>query len=207
MKMKEYLKILLLLPVVSGIFVSCQKEAGGGGGGGTNPPANQKPKVGTTWTYSYYVFNTNGGLHSTETVVYKAKTQETIGGETWLKVVNNANDTLVYYLKQKTDGLYHYANGAANLLCKYPAALNDTYTGFLGGGVEDFIVKGVNNTLATNIGDIKVNYYDGSRGGDIFDNIWYNDNAFIVHHTVYRKLVVSGVYYKWTSLFIQSIVY
>ena len=205
MKMKKQLRYFAIIAVVGCLLVACQKESGGGGG--TNPPASQKPKVGTTWTYSYYTFNSDGSLHSTETVTYKAKTQETLGGDTWLKVVNNANDTLVYYLKQKADGLYQYVNGSANLLCKFPAAVNDAYTSFNGGGMENFVVRGVNNTLATNIGNIPVNYYEGSRGGDIFDYIWFNDNAWIAHHHVYRKLALSGVYYKWSSLFIQSIVY
>lgn len=204
--MKTNKNLLLLLPLAAVILWSCQKE----NGGGTNPPASQKPKVGTTWTYSYYIFNNDGSLHSTETVTYKAKTQETLGGETWLKVVNNANDTLVYYLKEKPDGLHQYANNTSNLFCKFPAALNDTYTSYNARGVEDFVVKGVNDILPTNIGDIKVNHYEGTKvigTPTIIDYLWYNEHAWIVRHHVYRKLVLSGVYYKHTSLLIQSIVY
>lgn len=205
-KQSGYAVITVLL--VS-LLVSCQKEAGGGGG--TNPPASQKPKTGTTWNYSYYTFNSDGSLHTTETVTYKAKTQETLGGESWLKVVNNANDTLVYYLREKTGGLYQYANNAAQLFCKNPAAVNDSYSSYNARGPEDFVVKGVNTILPTNLGDIKVNYYEGSKliNGNpvIIDNIWYNENAWIVRHNVYRFLPLSGVYYKQTSLLIQSIVY
>ncbi|HUR66624.1 MAG TPA: hypothetical protein VMZ03_09750 [Chitinophagaceae bacterium] len=206
--MKRQIAFLSYIAILSCLLTACQKETGSGGG--TNPPAIEKPKPGTAWTYSYYTFNSDGSLHTTETVVYKAKTQETIGGETWLKVVNNANDTLVYYLKQKADGLYQYANNASNLFCKYPAALNEAYTSYNAKGVEDFVVKGVNDILPTNIGDIKVNYYEGTKVigvPAIIDNIWFNDNAWIVRHIVYRKNLLSGVYYKYSSLFIQSIVY
>lgn len=89
---------LYLLIVVASTILSCQKELDGthAGGGIVNPvPINQKPKVGTTWTYRYYTYYSYGPLATIGMLTYKAKTEETIGGEKWLRIVNVATDTTV----------------------------------------------------------------------------------------------------------------
>ena len=94
---------------------------------------------------------------------YKAKSEETIGGEKWLRIVDTDTDTTAYLLNIKTDGLYQYTNNGSYLLCKYPAAVNDMYTTFNDGSAETFTVRGVNDTLATGIGDIPLSYYEGVK--------------------------------------------
>ena len=112
------------------IILSCQKEIDGSITGGGIVPASQKPKVGTTWIYAYYTFYSYGGVATSKVVTHKAKTEETFGGEKWLKIVDVSTDTTVYFLNAKTGGLYQYTNSTSNLLCKYPASVNDTYTTF-----------------------------------------------------------------------------
>lgn len=196
------------LPVISAVAVfcfSCQKENGNGGGG--NNTNNQKPKVGTTWTYTYYTYYPTGGLDKTATLTYKATAEETLGGEKWLKVTHTGPDTVVYYLREKTDGLYQYTNSNAYLLCKNPAAVNETYTSYNGGSSEDFKVLTVNETIPTSLGDIKANSYEGRKSGNLIDLFWFNTNAWIVKHTVYRKFAGATDYYKYSDLFINAIVY
>ena len=150
---------LLFSALVTTVIISCQKEVDGtilSGGGGT-PAPNQKPKVGTTWTYRYYIYHQDGSLYQSFILTYKAKSLDTLGGETWLRIIDVDADTTVYYLKNKADGLYQYANSASNLFCKDPASLGDSYTTYNEGGPENFIVKGVKDTLPTGMGDIPVN--------------------------------------------------
>jgi len=202
---------LFILIVVASTAVSCQKEIDGSEDGGTvTPTPKQKPKLGTTWTYRYYVYYPNGFLASAGTVVHKAKSEETINGEKWLKIVDVANDTLAYMLNEKTGGLYQYTNNDSYLLCKYPASLNDAYTSFNEGAVENFVVKGVGDTLPTGIGDIPVNYYEGSKGPRVIDLIWYNEYAWIVRKSQYRTrapLFVPPFFYKHYTYFLDNIVY
>lgn len=188
-------------------FTSCQKELVGLVDGSVTP-TSQKPKLGTVWTYNYNVWYSSGGLEYSKTLTHKAKSEELLGGEKWLRIVDIETDTTVYYLNVKTGGLFQFANNGSNLFCKYPAVLNETYTGFNDGSLEDFTVKGVNDSIATAIGTVPVNYYEGVKAGDIIDLIWYNDNAWIVKRTVYRKRPPpSGQYYRYSTMFINSIVY
>jgi len=210
---REY-SLLFLLVFSANFFLSCQKEIDGSlAPGFTLPtPANLKPKLGTTWTYNYYWYNTPGGPTHFKTVKHTAKSEETLGGEKWLKIADVETDTTVYFLNTKTDGLYQYTNSNAYLLCKYPAAVNDTYTTFNDGSAEYFTVKGVNDTIPTNIGDIPLSNYEGVKAGDIIDLLWYNNNAWIVWKYQYKRMIVaasppSTVYYLHSKMFLVSIVY
>ncbi len=149
-------------------------------------------------------------MTNTKIVYHKAKSEETLGGEKWLKIVDVETDTTVYFLNTKTDGLYQYANSNSYLLCKYPAAVNDTYNTFNGGSAEIFTVRGVNDTTATSIGDIPLSKYEGVKSGDIIDLIWYNKNAWIVWKYQYKRIPLpptSSVYYLYTKMFLDNIVY
>ncbi len=188
-------------------LMSCQKELNGSVNTVT-VPVSQKPKVGTTWTYRLLTYYSYGPLATTETLVYKAKTEETLGGEKWLNIVNVAIDTTVYLMNSKTGGLYQYANTSSNLLCKYPAAIIDSYSTFNEGAIEDFTVKGVNDSTATGVGIIPLNYYEGVKTGSLIDLIWYNDNAWIVWKFQYFKgPAPANLYYLKSKMYLDNIVY
>jgi len=203
----SYLSLTLI--TVLTLLVSCQKEIDGTMDGVINP-ANLTPKVGTVWTYSYYWWNSPGGTTNAKTINHVARSEETIGTEKWLKIVDVETDTTVYFLQVKADGLYHYANNSANLLCKYPAAINDTYTSFFGGSAKDFTVRGVNDTTATSIGDIPLTKYEAVKAGDIIDVLWYNKNSWIVWKYQYARITIpipTNVYYLINRMFLEKIVY
>lgn len=205
--MHRKINYIMLLFSFSGILlISCQKEITDLVNGNINP-ANQKPKLGTLWTYRYYTYYAYGGVATSGIIMHKAKTEETIGGEKWLNIVDVNTDTTVYLLNEKTGGLYQYTNNASYLFCKNPASVNDAYTTFFEGGTEDFIVKAVKDTLPTGIGDIPVNYYEGYRGTQLVDLLWYNTNAWIVRKIQYRKPPLGTLFYKYSALFIDNIVY
>lgn len=201
---------LYFLGLIIGAFtiISCQKEIDGAVTGGVIVPANQKPKLGTSWKYNYYTYHSYGGVATFKILTHRAKTEVILGGEKWLNIVDVDADTTVYFLNAKTGGLFQYSNGNSNLLCKYPAVLNDTYTSFNDGSVEVFTVKGVNDTLPTGIGNIPLNYYEGVKTGFLIDLIWYNDNAWIVWEYIYFKGPPPGDrYYLYSKMFLDNIVY
>jgi hypothetical protein len=199
--------ILFFLILGGSLLISCQKEIDGTMAG-VIIPAEQAPKLGTIWTYNYFWHNSPGGLTYAKTVYHKAKSEETIGGEKWLKIVDVETDTTVYFLNTKTDGLYQYTNSNAYLLCKYPAAVNDTYNTFNSGSFEDFTVRGVNDTLATGIGNIPLSKYEGVKLTYIIDVLFYNRNAWIVWKYQYRYSPAPFfAYYLANFMFIDKIVY
>ncbi len=201
MRIKTFFTLVFFLLAIV-VITSCQKEST------PTPIPATKPKIGTQWTYRYLTYYPAGGLANNITLVMRIKGEVTLGGETWFNVVNNATDTTMFYLKEKTGGLYQYANSSSNLFCKYPAVLNETYSSFNAGGMEDFTVKGVNDLLATGIGDVLTNHYEGVKGGLLIDKIWYNNNAWIVRHEVYRLIPPpSNTYYRYSNLFLDAIIY
>lgn len=205
-KLKKYISIVLMASCF--LISSCQKEIDGEILGISGPPVVLKPKVGTEWTYLYYTYLAlNGGIQTSATIKYWAKEEKVIAGEKWLNIVETGVDTTVYLLQEKTDGLYQYANNAAYLLCKKPAVLNTSYSTFNRGAAEDFTVKGVQDSLATNIGYIPVNLYEGKKAGILADQIWYHENAWIVRHYGFRKPPMGTIPYRNTAYFLMYITY
>jgi hypothetical protein len=189
------------------MLVACQKEINGFSDGIINP-ADIKPRVGTIWTYRYTTYQIVGSVIGSKVIYHKAKSEETLGGEKWLKIVDVDADTTVYFLNIKSGGLYQYTNSSSYLFCKYPAVLNDNYNTLNDGTTEDFTVKGVNDTLPTGIGDIPANYYEGIKDGYLIDRIWYNKNAWIVHRVIWQKKPFPSVaYYRYSTMYIDNIVY
>lgn len=199
---------------------SCQKEldgtiTGGGGtvtGGGTT--VSQKPKLGTKWYYRYSTFNSGGGFIESHDVTYKAVSEETLGGEKWMNIIDSATNTPVWLLNEKTGGLYHYANSSSRLLCKNPAALNDVYNTYNGSLTCDFTVKGIKDSIPLGLlGNVAVNYYEGSLLPpppgtlQIVDKIWYNENVWIAQRYYYNKGLLGDIYTRRATIILQNIAY
>jgi hypothetical protein len=206
-------KIVFIILLTGFVFSSCQKEANDSiSGGGSIIPPKQKPKVGTVWTYRYYIYNSpgaGGGIHSIDTLTLKAKSEDVLGGEKWLNIVDVATDTTIFLLNEKVGGLYQYTNNQSYLLCKNPAVVNDTYNTFNNGSTEDFTVKLVKDTLSTGIGDIPANYYEGVKLTYLVDQVWYNEYAWIVKKQYYvsKPGIGTWIYYRYSTLFLDKIVY
>jgi len=187
------------------MFSSCQKEIDGTlpGGPGVIAPTNKKPKLGTTWTYRFDTFYSNGFLDKTTTVVHQAVSEEAHGTETWLNVIDTATHNTVYLLKEKTGGLFQYANNNEYQFCKDSATLNESYTGYEG----TFTVRGVRDSLAGYLGTYVVNYYEvGPPGGDISNKIWYSPYYWIVQRFVYTRNL-SNIYYRRSAMYLTQISY
>jgi hypothetical protein len=199
--MKIYQQALLLF-VMTAIIFSCNK------GGSDGPVAVTSPRVGTTWTYQLDTYGAGGTSYTSNTLVYKVSNEQSLGGETWLNITDSTSTT-VYLLRQKTGGLYNYANSTANLLCKDPATVNDTYSGFFSGAAESFTVKEVGTTIGGGISvlgtvfpDFTVNRYEGTQAGILKDIIWNNSNAWIVRKETYAVNLsgINNIKYRWRLL-------
>ena len=162
-------------------MISCQRESGNGSN------TSQKPKLGTRWVYRYSTYTSMGGFDSSYNVVYKAVSLEMLGSESWLKIIDSATNTPIFYLNEKTGGLFQYISNGSNLMCKYPAAVNDTYRSlFNATDTADYFVRSVNDTLSFGvIGDLAVNYYEGLKGSETVDKLWYNTKMWIAQRYIY----------------------
>lgn len=198
--------VLMLLALA---MQSCQKEVNGGFEDGITPPAEQKPKVGTTWIYQYYWNNGPGFPTHAKIITHKAQSEVELGGEKWLKIVDLETDTTVYFLNTKADGLYQYTNSTPYLLCKYPAVVNDSYATFNEGANEVFTVKSVNDSTPTGLGVIPLSRYEGVKNTYLIDILWYNKNAWIAWKNQYLLIPVAPapIYFLRSRMFIESIVY
>ena len=182
------------------LLYSCQKE-------NNVNPANQKPRVGSKWVFRYSTFYPTGGLISSGNVTFQATGMETLGGEQWLKIVDTATGTAVFYLKEKTDGIYQYINNNSYLFCKYPAVINDTYQGYAISEAADYFVRNVGQTMAFGVlGDLTLNHYEGIAGGVTVDQLWFNTRVWLAQRYIYTKPLM-GNYYRSASLIIQNFIY
>ena len=203
------MKIKTIRYVVSSVFIiylflliSCQQ----GSDGGTTQ--DQKPKLGTRWVFRYSTFNPQGGFDTSYNVVYKAISEDMLGGESWLKIIDSAANTTIFYLKEKTGGLFQYIGNGSNLMCKYPAAVNDTYRSlFNTTDSADYFVRSLNDTLQLGvIADVVVNYYEGINSGQTVDKLWYNSKMWVVQRYLYKKPLL-GSYYRYATLILQDFSY
>ena len=196
------LTILLFFAGSFCLLISCQK------GSGNNNPVNQKPRVGSKWVYRYSTYHAYGGLINSYNITYRATAMETLGGEEWLKIVDTATGTAVFYLKEKSDGLYQYINNNSYLMCKYPAAVNDTYAGHTGTVAADYLVRNLNEMQAFGvIGDLTLTYYEGLLGTETVDKLWYNARVWLAQRYIYIKPPLGSNYYRSASLIIQDFIY
>ncbi len=199
---------LFLLAVIN--FTSCQKELEGV----VNPPVvKNTPKVGTTWLYRYVTYYSWGAPATTEIVQYTISKIDTIAGEPWFNVIDKNGNTVWLYSVRPT-GLFEYTNSSAQLLCKDPAYRNEKYTTWRNGGMEDFKVIGVKDTLVM-ADKFVVNYYEGEKLLNttsppqrfVLDKIWYNDEVWIAKHEFWDKTSLFSSYYKRSSFELQQITY
>ncbi len=212
-------KLIFILLFTGIVAISCKKDTV------DESPVKQKPKVGTVWTYRYYTYYgwppPGGGLATSEIVTYKAKNEEIIAGEKWLNIVDTRNDSTIYKLQEKPDGLYRYIDSKSYLYCKNPAVINDSYTSYtpnVNTGIpstpaseKKFIVKAVKDTLPTGIGNIPTNYYEGSliSNNRLINQVWFNEYAWIVREQqyIYYLGLAGEIYYRYSSLYLDDVVY
>jgi hypothetical protein len=189
------IKYFFLLVLLTTTLFSCKKSP-------DVPVAVTKPRVGTAWTYQLDTYGAGGTTFTTQNIIYRATSEKSLGGETWLDVTDSTSTT-IYLFSQKTGGLYHYANSTSNLLCKEPATVNDTYSGFHNGATENFTVKEINSAIGGNpFPDFVTNKYEGLQTGVLKDIIWFNLNAWIVRKETYAVNMsgINNIKYRWRLL-------
>jgi len=197
----KVIQVLLVFLVAGTMFVSCSKSSDD-----PTTPTVKKPALNTKWTYQLDSYNTGNTSFSSTTVVHTASSQVSMGGETWLRVTDDTMG-LVFLLNAKTGGIYQYDNGASNLLCKYPAAVNDVYNTSNGGEPETFTVKYTNFSLIPVSGaefkNITMN--EGVKNSVVRDQLWYSDEVWIARRETWKPVGLNTLRrYRWI---LQSISY
>jgi hypothetical protein len=188
-------RIFVSLIFITFIATSCKKSP-------DIPAAVTKPKTGTAWTYQLDTYGAGGTSFTSSTVTLNAAGEQTQGGEVFLNITDSTNAT-VYLLKQKTGGLYNYANGAVNLLCKEPGVLNEVYNGYYNGAATSFTVKETGILIGGSpFPDFTVNKYEATQAGILKDVIWFNTDAWIVRRETYAINMsgVNNIKYRWRLL-------
>ncbi len=188
--MKRFLALLLITVLVS---LSCSKKSS------TPEPAPTSPRVGTKFTYRYKTFSPGGVVLTSVDQVYTITEERTIGSDKWFVISDPANAPWLL-LNVKTGGLYQYANNASQLLCKFPAVLNETYAAYNNGATETFTVKAVDSLLAAPIADTKVTMYESTAGGYVTGYNFYNAAYWLVKREVWQLntlLMVSTRRFRW----------
>jgi hypothetical protein len=196
--MKVFRLLTPALVLATSLFiVSCKKDK--------KDVVRDTVQVGTVWTYQLKTFSASGVLSTTSTQRWRAQTEETLGGEKYLKIVDSVGN-LLYYLNVKTGGLYQYANNAAQLLCKDPAAVNDAYTSYNGTANEDFLVTNTGLLLGLPYFNATVTRYTGSRSGNINDILWYNKDLWLAKLEKHVQNTFTGLWHidkRWEVIAIQ----
>jgi hypothetical protein len=199
---------VMILLMLGPFLTSCQKEVNGDFDSGVNPSVQQKPRVGTTWTYRYYIYHVNGGIFRQFVFKYRATEEQTINGEKFLVVKEVDRDSLIGLFGERAGGLNYYANNTSYLLFKDTAGmlLNSSYPTFFEGRVlNPMTIKGIGDTTQSFIGDVPANYYEGYSLTTLFERIWYSKYYWIIRQIKY--IFFFTTYYKYSSLELMSIVY
>jgi hypothetical protein len=170
----------ILLFIAAFTLLSCKKNSTTG-----NEAAPTKPRVGSKFTYRYKTFTQGGVVLTSQDLVYSITAEQTLGGEKWFQYSDPTGAPWLL-LNVKTGGLYQYANNASQLLCKFPAALNETYTAFNNGATETFTAKAVDSLLVAPIADIKVNMYESVAGGHVTGYNFYNADYGLVKREIWQ---------------------
>jgi hypothetical protein len=175
--MKRFVTLLFMMAV---LLISCSKSST------PDPvPAATQPRVGTKFTYRYKTFTPGGVVLTSQDQVYTVTEERTIGADKWLVIADPTNAPWLL-LNVKTGGLYQYANTASQLLCKFPAALNETYAAYNNGATETFTVKAVDSLLAAPIADVKVTMYESTAGGYVTGYNFYNAGYWLVKREIWQ---------------------
>jgi hypothetical protein len=177
--------LLVTLVAAATLTVSCKKSSTA-----VDTPVT-KPRVGSKFTYRYKTFYPSGLILSSQDVVYSITAEVTLGGEKWFQFSDPSGAPWLL-LNVKTGGLYQYANNASNLLCKYPAVRNETYTAYNNGAVETFTAKAIDSILVAPIADIKVNMVESTVGGYVTGYNFYNPDYWLVKREVWQVYPVLG---------------
>jgi hypothetical protein len=188
--------LLIMLVAATILTVSCEKNTTTAEGPVT------KPRVGSKFTYRYKTFYPSGLILSSQDVVYTITEEVVLGGEKWFRF-SDPSGAQWLLLNVKTGGLYQYANNASNLLCKYPAIRNETYSAFNNEAVETFTAKAIDSLLAAPIADVKVNMFESTTGSFVTGYNFYNPEYWLVKREVWKIYpllgggFVSNRQYRW----------
>lgn len=176
------------------LLFSCKKTDNNS----TPTPTVNEPRANSQWVYKYTTYNEAGTVTGTSDLTLKA-VEATIGGSTWLNLVNQANSQPVVAMQKRTEGWWYisYPNGSPSLWFKNPATVNETYPYAFG----TCTVKDINATVTVPAGTFNGCYkVDGYDTNSLEDEFWFSkEGAIFIKFNTYDQKAVgpeSNVYKK-----------
>jgi hypothetical protein len=185
----------IFLSIVSGLlfFSSCKKDEAA-----TPPASTTDPKAGSIWVFKYTSYNEAGTVTGTSNVSYLG-VEVSIGGSTWISLVNQSNSTAIIAIQKRAEGWWYnpLPGTTSSLWCKYPAAVNDSYPYVYG----NCTVKDINASFTVPAGVYTGTYFvEGHDTNSLEDEFWFtNTGAVLVKFNTYDQKAAgpaSNVYRK-----------
>lgn len=193
-KIKKMKRLLFtLFSVLTLLFVSCKNE-----NEPTTPAGNTDPKAGSQWVFKYTAYNEAGTVTGTSNVTYNG-VEVTIGGSTWLNLVDAGSGSPIIAIQKRAEGWWYisYPTTTPSLWFKYPATLNETYAYVFG----TCTVKDINASVIVPAGTYNSCYkVDGNDANSLEDEFWFTSTgAILVKFNTYDQKAAgpaSNVYRK-----------
>ncbi|MCW3075191.1 MAG: hypothetical protein JWP69_2260 [Flaviaesturariibacter sp.] len=167
---------LMPLTVLCLFFSACDRndddDSNGGTTNGTDPRAN------STWVYKVTQYNEAGATIGSVNMTLKG-VEVTLGGATWLNMVDQSTMQPVIALRKNTDGWWYlpYPGTATSLWFKYPATVNETYPYVYG----TCTVKNINESVTVPAGAFTGTYMvEGHDTNSLEDEFWFTTSGAVL---------------------------
>jgi len=189
------LKFLSAFASLSILFASCSPNDDDTD---VPPASGTDPKANSTWVYKVTQYNEAGTATGSSNVTLKG-VEVTVGGSTWLNLVEQTSMQPLIALQKRNDGWWYlpYPGSATSLWFKYPAAANDTYPYVYGTAT----VKNTNASVTVPAGTFNGTYMvEGRDANSLEDEFWFaTSGAVLVKFNTYDERAAgpaSNVYRK-----------
>ena len=177
---KKFLRSTILLLLTTSVLISCDPNDN------VEPPTGTDPRDGSTWVFKYSTYDEAGNVTATSNQTFKG-VEVTIGGSTWINLVNQTTLQPIIAIQKRTEGWWYvsYPGTTSSLWFKYPATLNETYPYIFGTCTVKDINASVTVPAGTYTGCYKV---EGNDTNSLEDEFWFsNVGAILIKFNTYDE--------------------
>jgi|SRR5690606_4407257 len=164
-------KNILGLIIGSMVLISCSSDEGN-----ENPqPQGNNPVNGSEWIFKISKFNESGSVIDSFNVTLVAS-ETTIGGSTWLNLVEQSGNTTAISIQKRTDGWWFIPSSEtqASLWYKTPATEGETYQNFYG----TCVVVETDTSIVLPAGVFEnVSFIEGYDTNSLENEYWFTDEG------------------------------
>ena len=188
------MKVFISILALSVVMLSCKKDSDN-----NQPPPGNGPIENSQWVYKSTTYNEGGSVIETGNITLNA-VAATIGGSTWLNMVDQSTGQPIIAIQKRTEGWWYnaYPDGPPSLWFKYPAAVNETYPYAFG----TCLVKEINASVTVPAGSFSNCYMvEGDDSNSKEDEFWFSkDGAILIKFNTYDEKAAGPA----TNLFLDQ---